>query len=174
MLTCRGSRSLLISSSALILPFLSACGGGGGGGSSDGMVIQGNLTERAGVVGEKSLQVGKHSASQRIADVKICLLDVCSVTDGKGQYGIVAPDTFKGGTVEMSVVGHFIDATAPVTIPANAKNVVAHIGHAAPKVYIEHLEVDGKLLIENEEAHNHDTEEHSVKDSVEDSAKDSD
>lgn len=130
--------------------FCGACGGGGSGSSADGTVLQGTLTERG--VGHAAQQTAalKHSAGQRLEDVKVCVLSECSITDGEGQWGVNV-ENFPGGDVTIIVDGHGINAQTSVSLPATAKDIEIDIGHNSNVVTVEKLIIDG----ENHSGHDH-------------------
>lgn len=140
-------RSVLLS--LLLVAFCSACGGGGGN-SSDGTVLQGTLTERGMGHATMSNATIKHSAGQRIEDVKVCILSECSITDGQGQWGVNI-ENFPGGDVPITVEGHGINSQTSVSLPTTAKDVEIEIGHNANVVTVEKIIIDG----EDHSGHDH-------------------
>ncbi len=135
---------------ALSVAFLcAACGGGGS--SSDGVVVQGTLTERGAGHSAALLAEAKHSSGQLIEDVKVCILGECSITDGAGQWGVNVGE-FAGGDVTVVVDGHGIDSSVTTNLPASARDVVIDLDHAGNVVSIAKLLIDG----EDHTGHNHD------------------
>lgn len=123
-----------------LLALCSACGGGG---SSDGTVIQGVLTERGdGHVSAQGVSL-KHSATEPLEDVKVCILGECSITDGLGQWGLNIED-FPGGDIPVVVEGHGIDASVNVSLPASAREVEMNIGHSDNVITVESVIIDGE------------------------------
>lgn len=146
-------RFLALGHLAVAVLCLSACGGGGS--SDDGMLIEGTLTEAGGADHSLSL-VLRHDEGARIEEVEICALGQCSTTDGAGQWGFVAPESFSGGAVSFTVVGHGIDTTTVVEIPADAGEVFLDLQHVeGGLVEAAHITVDGETT-HNEEHHEHD------------------
>lgn len=138
-------RSLL--STLAISLVLSACGGGGG--SSSGTVFEGTLTQTG--PGHKSHPVTlKHAVGTQIENVKICILGACSITDGKGQWGVHV-ENFVGGEVIVAIDGHGILTTASTSIPSTAKDVVMDLGRDGNTVTIIKLVIDG----EDHSGHDH-------------------
>ncbi len=136
------------SSTIVLVSFsLIACGGGG---SSDGTVIQGTLTER-GMGHSKATMHTKHSAGQRIGDVKICILDECSITDDLGQWGINIGN-FSGGDIAIVLDGHGISTSVSTNVPSTAKDIEINLDHAGNQVTIAKLVIDG----EDHTGHSHD------------------
>lgn len=135
--------------SVLAATALSACGGGGS--SSDGVVFQGTLTERGeghSSAVEASL---KHSAGERIGEVKVCVQGECSITDDNGQWGVQVSE-FSGGDVAVTLDGHGITASVTTNIPSTAREVEIDIDHAGNEVSIAKLLIDG----EDHTGHDHD------------------
>jgi hypothetical protein len=95
--------------------------------------------------------VPKHSAGQRIGDVKVCVLGECSITDSEGQWGVNVSD-FTGGDVAVVLDGHGISATVSTNIPASAKEVQMDLDHKGDEVTISKLLIDG----EDHTGHSHD------------------
>jgi len=136
---------LLVTS--LLVSLCAACGGGG---SSDGTVFQGTVTEQG--AGHAAMTiVPKHSAGQRIGDVKVCVLGECSITDSEGQWGVNVSN-FTGGDVAVVLDGHGISATVSTNIPASAKEVQMDLDHKGEEVTISKLLIDG----EDHTGHSHD------------------
>jgi hypothetical protein len=132
---------------ALIVSMCAACGGGG---SSDGTVFQGTVTEQG--TGHSAMAVGlKHSAGQRIDDVKVCVLGECSITDSEGQWGVNVSN-FMGGDVAIVLDGHGISATVSTNIPASAKEVYMDLDREGAEVTISKLLIDG----DDHTGHSHD------------------
>lgn len=124
-----------------LLALFSACGGSGG--SSDGTVIQGTLTERGiGHISTEEVSL-KHSATEPLEDVKVCILGACSITDGLGQWGLNI-DEFPGGDVPVVVEGHGINASVTVSVPVSARDVEMSLGHKANVITVERLIIDGE------------------------------
>ena len=120
---------------------LNACGGGGS--SSDGTVFQGTLTEQGtGHLTDKLLTV-KHSAGQRISDVKICILNQCSITDDLGQWGVNVPK-LNDEALTITVEGHGISTSLQVDIPTTARDVIIDLDHKGEKVTFSKLIIDGE------------------------------
>ncbi len=135
------------SSLALLVFVVAACGGGG---SSDGTVFQGTVTERG--TGHVSMaSVPKHSAGQRVGDVKVCVLGECSITDSEGQWGVNVSN-FKGGDVAIVLDGHGISASVLTNIPDSAREVQMDLDHEGKEVTIAKLVIDG----EDHTEHSHD------------------
>ncbi len=132
---------------ALISIFCVACGGGG---SSDGTVFQGTLTEQ-GTGHSASAMVLRHSAGQRIGEVKVCILGECSITDSEGQWGVNVAN-FPGGDVAIVVEGHGISSSVSTDIPASARDVEVDLDHNGTEVTISKLVIDG----EDHTGHSHD------------------
>ena len=129
--------------------FASACGGGSG---SDGVVFQGTLTERGG--GHSSDKIAlKHSAGQRIGDVKVCILGECSITDEQGQWGVNVGE-FAGGGVTIVLEGHGINTSAVTEIHSGARDIYMDLNHARGVVSITNLTIDG----EDHTGHQHEDE----------------
>ena len=123
-----------------LLALFSACGGGG---SYDGTVIQGTLIEQGnGHVSTQGISL-KHSASEPLEDVKVCILGECSITDGLGQWGLNIED-FPGGDIPVVVEGHGIDASVNVSLPASAREVEMDLGHDGNVITVESLLIDGE------------------------------
>lgn len=133
-----------------IVVLLAACGGGGG--SSDGTVIQGTLIERGTGHTDFSNQSLKHSAGEALEDVKVCILTECSITDGRGQWGLNI-NNFPGGDISVKVEGHGISTSASVSLPASAQEVEITLGHnnTTNVVSVEKLLIDG----EDHSGHDH-------------------
>lgn len=125
-----------------------ACGGGSG--SSNGTVVQGTLTERGTGHSKMAIQA-KHSSGQRIGDVKICVLDECSITDDLGQWGVNI-DNFPGGDITVVIDGHGISTSVSTNVPASAKDIEMDLDHAGNQVTIAKLMIDG----EDHTGHSHD------------------
>lgn len=124
-----------------LLALCSACGGGGG--SSDGTIIQGTLTERGvGHLFAEGVSL-KHSASEPLEDVKVCILNECSITDGLGQWGLNI-ENFPGGDISVLVDGHGINASVAVSLPVSARDVEMSLGHNANVITVETLVIDGE------------------------------
>lgn len=132
---------------ALILTLCSACGGGS---SSDGTVFQGTVTEQ-GSGHSASAIVLKHSAGERIGEVKVCVLGECSITDSEGQWGVNVSN-FTGGDVAIVLDGHGIAASVSANIPASAREVQIDLDHDGNAVTISSLLIDG----EDHTGHSHD------------------
>jgi len=126
---------------------LLACGGG----SSDGTVVQGTLTERGEGHSEKITIQAKHSAGERIEEVKVCILGECSITDGLGQWGVNI-DNFPGGDIAIDVNGHGIAGSIVTNVPASAKEIEIALDHAGNEISISKLMIDG----EDHTGHTHD------------------
>ena len=140
--------------SVLFITLLTACGSSG---SSDGMLIEGTLTEAGGAAHK---QFFKHAENQKIEEVTICALGQCSITDTDGQWGFVVSKDFTGGHAEFTVNGHGINTTSSIHIPENAQNVFIELQHVeGGKVEAHKITADG---VEQEDHHSDDmTEEHS-------------
>jgi hypothetical protein len=123
---------------SILMLCLVSCGGGGS--SSQGMLIEGTLIQ-----GEQSSHkvLYKHASNEPLENVTICALGECSTTDSKGQWGFVAPETFNGGDILLSVNGHNIAASTIVSLPPNANEVVMELIHSAGAIKLEHLTIDG-------------------------------
>jgi len=134
---------------ALSIMLCAACGGG----SSDGTVFQGTVTER-GSGHSASAVILKHSAGERIGDVKVCVLGECSITDGEGQWGVNIQN-FKGGDLAIVLDGHGISASVSTNIPASAREVEVDLDHNDQAVTIAKLLIDG----EDHTGHSHDHNE---------------
>ena len=137
-------KKILALSLLLTLTTLTACGGGGSG--SSGTVIEGTLTQKGSVVhSEKTANIvnAKHSDGERIGDVKICILNECSITDDNGQWGVNIND-FAGGDLTIILDGHGINASTQISLPATAKDVSVDLGRDANKITVEKLIVDGQ------------------------------
>lgn len=127
---------------ALSVVFMcAACGGGGS--SSDGVVFQGTLTEQGSGHSAGFMAAAKHSAGQRIEDVKVCILGECSITDGEGQWGVNVGG-FSGGDVTVVVDGHGINSSVAANLPASARDVVIDLDHAENVISIATLLIDGE------------------------------
>jgi hypothetical protein len=137
----------VITSFFCLAVFLSACGGGS---DSDGVVFQGTVTER-GSGHSAATEAAKHSAGQRIGDVKVCVLGECSITDDQGQWGVNVTN-FAGGDLSVVLDGHGISASVSTNIPASAKDVQMDLDHAGNTVTIAKLMIDG----EDHTGHTHD------------------
>ena len=116
-----------------------------GGGS--GAVIQGSLTEGGGtnngsgsgggvvtagsgvITGRNVVPSVMHSAGEPLEKVQVCVLGQCSTTDGLGQWGMAAPDSFAGGDALFTVNGHGIDSSLVVTLPIGASDIVVTLVH---------------------------------------------
>ncbi len=109
-----------------IVCLTAGCGGDSGSGS--GRLIEGTLTE-AGGAGHSKISP-KHGVGARIGDVRVCAYDQCSNTDDEGQWGFVTSEASSGGAVLFSVVGHGIDTTVVVNIPAGDSDVFLEFNHA--------------------------------------------
>jgi uncharacterized protein involved in propanediol utilization len=92
----------------------------------------------------------KHAPGVRIENVKVCVLDACSITDSMGQWGVNV-EGFAGGEVLVSVNGHGIDSSVSTDIPASAKDVVMALGRDGNTITITKLIIDG----EDHTGHNH-------------------
>jgi hypothetical protein len=138
----------------LTLTTLTACGGGGSG--SSGTVIEGTLTQKGSVVhSEKTANIvnAKHSDGERIGDVKVCILNECSITDDNGQWGVNVND-FTGGDLPITLDGHGINASTKISLPASAKDVSVDLGRNANNITVEKLMIDG----EDHTGHDHSHE----------------
>ncbi len=135
---------------ALIIgTFCAACNGGGGG--PDGTIIQGTLTQSGyGHTDNGATMSAKHAPGERIEDVKICILDQCSITDGAGQWGLNL-ENFVGGEVAITIDGHGIDSQATVSLPASALDVYIDLGRDGNVITIDKLLIDG----EDHSGHDH-------------------
>ena len=119
---------------------LSACGGGS---SGNGTLIEGILTEAAGVLDHAAANL-RHEAGEKIEGVEVCALGACSTTDAIGQWGFVLDSTFPGGDVLFSIVGHEIASSVSVHIPENPSDVFIEFEHAADgSVEVATLSADG-------------------------------
>lgn len=127
---------------------LAACGGGSR--SSDGTVVQGTLTERGTGHSKVGIQA-KHSSGERIGDVKVCVLDECSITDDLGQWGVNI-ENFPGGDITVVLDGHGISTSVSTNVPASAKDIEMDLDHAGNQVTIAKLMIDG----EDHTGHSHD------------------
>ena len=107
------------------------------------MLITGTLTEAGGDTHSTGLSL-IHSSGERIQGVQVCLLGECSKTDSEGQWGMVAPEAFLGGHVEISVSGHGIEGGVLAHVPEGAHEVSLTLEHVADgSVTIESMQVDG-------------------------------
>jgi hypothetical protein len=95
--------------------------------------------------------VPKHSAGQRVGDVKVCVLGECSITDSEGQWGVNVSN-FKGGDVAIVLDGHGISASVLTNIPDSAREVQMDLDHEGKEVTIAKLVIDG----EDHTEHSHD------------------
>ena len=121
----------------LTLTTLTACGGGGSG--SSGTVIEGTLTQKGSVVhSEKTANIvnAKHSDGERIGDVKVCILNECSITDDNGQWGVNVND-FTGGDLTITLDGHGINASTKISLPANARDISMDLGRNANNITVD-------------------------------------
>ncbi len=136
--------------SCLAFATLTACGGSGGSDDS-GTVLSGTLTQGSAVA--HALIVAKHSAGAKIENVQICALGECSTTDGEGQWGFLIEENFAGGAIAFSIVGHGIDTTTTINIPAAAEDVVLDLVHANGVVNADHITIDGETSHHESEHH---------------------
>jgi hypothetical protein len=141
-----------LSSLCIALTF-SACSGGGS--DSDGVVFQGAVTERGSGHSAEAV-IAKHSAGQRIGDVKVCILGECSITDDMGQWGVNVSD-FTGGDISVVLEGHGISSSVVANLPSTAKDIEMDLDHANNVVSIAKLMIDG----EDHTGHDHDHNSHS-------------
>lgn len=118
---------------------LIACGGGGS--AEDGMLLEGTLVQ--GAESSHGRLLLRHSAGEHIGEVRVCALGECSVTDDEGQWGFVAPDSYRGGPVSFSFDGHGITATTTVEVPEGTREAVVHFEHSAGSVTVRQLQADG-------------------------------
>lgn len=126
----------------------SACGGGG---SSDGTVFQGTVTERG--AGHSAAAVApKHSAGERIGEVKVCVLGECSITDEQGQWGVNISN-FTGGDIAVVLEGHGISASVSANIPASARDIEMDLDHSGSGVTIAKLLIDGEDHTDHDHQH---------------------
>lgn len=130
-----------------------ACNGGSG--SSDGTIIQGTLTQTG--AGHGATSSAKHAPGERIEEVKICILDQCSITDGAGQWGLNL-ENFVGGDVTVRVDGHGIASQTTVSLPASAREVYIDLGRDGNTITVDKLFIDG----EDHSGHDHEHSEQSA------------
>lgn len=118
-------------------------GCGGGGGEESGILIEGTLQQGDVEMHAAGLSL-IHSAGERIDGVQICTLGECAQTDADGQWGLIAPEAFESGSIDISVLGHGIDAHLVVHVPEGALNVnltLEHLGDGS--VVATAMQVDG-------------------------------
>lgn len=152
-----------------------------GSGGGDGLVIQGVLTQgdegahggsgggtpptqgSGSVTGRDVAQAVIHGAGQPIENVEVCTLGQCSMTDGLGQWGMPAPESFSGGEALFTVSGHGIDSRLVVHIPAGARDVALTFvnrgthGVAATRMNADGVETAlGGVTAVDDDAHVHD------------------
>jgi hypothetical protein len=137
---------------------VSLCMGCGGGSGSDGVVFQGTLTERGTGHSSSSQAALKHSAGQRIGDVKVCVLGACSITDDMGQWGVNV-GAFEGGDVAVIAEGHGINSSVSAHVPAGAKDVELELDHSKNKLSIAKMLVDGEDHTDHS-GHDHSSHDH--------------
>ena len=144
---------IIVASLFFICISLQACGGGS---SDSGMLIEGTLTEAGGADHSRSL-VLKHGEGQPIENVEICALGECSTTDGQGQWGFVADETFTGGEVLFTIIGHGIDTTTALTISEGVQEVFLDFQHVeGGHVEAAHITIDGETSHHEDEEHQHE------------------
>ena len=130
--------------------------GCGGSSSDNGVVFEGFL-DQGSDSGHSAKVNPRHSAGERIEEVDICAFGECSKTDAQGQWGFLV-NSFKGGEVLFSAVGHGIDDTFVVEIPESAKDVMLHLQNNGGQVGVHHMTVNGQPF-SSESAHTHSEEE---------------
>ncbi len=134
---------------------LVACGGSSGS-DSEGMVIEGTLTQGDHEGAERASDPRvAHSAGEVIENVEICALGQCSITDATGQWGFQLPETFLGGEALFTVVGHGINSETVVTIPVGHSNVIVELVNGENGVEVHHVGVDGEETAEHEHVEEH-------------------
>lgn len=107
-----------------VLGFCTACGGGGG--SDGGRLVEGTLTEAGQHAAQKI--VPKHSAGEPLEQVQVCALSECSVTDAKGQWGLLLPENTAGDVV-FRIEGHGINTTTTLTLPPGNSDLTFELLH---------------------------------------------
>jgi len=137
----------------LLLTLLTINGCGGGTTTGDGMLIEGTLTE----AGSGHKVLNKHGVGEKIGDVTICALGLCSTTDSEGQWGFVASEDFSGGEVLFTFDGHGIAAQTILDLHSNAKNVFIAFDHEDGSVVADSILVDGQPE-DQHEGHDHANE----------------
>jgi len=154
-------RNIFVTTAVLLL---SACSGGS---SDSGMVLEGTLVQgespsHARVADPRLL----HGAGQTIGNVEICALGDCSITDDAGQWGFAVDESFNGGRVSFSIVGHGINSEASVDVPEGASNVVITFQNEAGAVAATSVVADGEEVLNHDHSeHDHSEHEHSEHDS---------
>ncbi len=145
-----------IFSIAIALITLTGCGGGGGDGSvsTDGLVLEGSLTQ--GSESSHARIATKHSEGEPLESIEICALGSCSTTDATGHWGFLVEGAFTGGDVQFTVNGHGISASPIFHVPEGAENVVFELVHSGGVVSATSITVDGvehSTVHETEESH---------------------
>lgn len=124
---------------------LVACGGGSGG-SDNTTVFQGTLVQ-----GPEATARLAHEAGEKIEGVQICALGTCSTTDGNGQwgFGLETPPS----AIEFSAIGHGINSSWVIEIPATAKDVTIELENHPEGVHAHSVLADGVEVLDT---HHHD------------------
>lgn len=133
---------------------LIGCGGSSDGSSNGGIIFEGQLIEGVGVADERAVAQYRHGKDEPIEDVEICALGECSITDGTGNFGFRASETFISGPALFTVKGHYTDASIVVDIPKGAQEVFVHLARINEgQVELHHLEVNGERVSDHDHDH---------------------
>ena len=136
-----------------VLIGVTACGGGS---SSSGLILEGELTQGATEEHSNTL-IYRHAENEPISEVKVCVLDQCSITDSEGRFGMGLPESFTSGDVLVTAEGHGIDTEFMVNLPAAENEFYLHFQHQDGKIKVHHMLVDGERL--EADAHDHESED---------------
>jgi hypothetical protein len=152
-------KSLIKKSVCILLACLTI--GCGSGSSGSNILIEGTLTEGAGIIHSSMHQLRnescwlKHSAGQRIEEVEICALGKCSTTNLEGEWGFFVSE-IAVSPVEFSIKGHGIDTFVAVELEQANRHVFIHFEHVEGAVSVHHMFIDNDHHKDDHHEHDHD------------------